>query len=142
MAGRKIDPELRLVPYKPRPHTVGPRPQNKGPRPHVWKVGPDARLHDQYTAWLKHRAQAEFRGEPHYITFDEWHEIWEQDGNWDQRGRVADSINLSRHDPELPWTKDNCRMATRQQLMRERAALKRGKTYKPYKTRTPRIKKI
>ena len=72
----------------------------QGPRPHVWKV-PGKVPHDQYTAYMKMKAQANFRGEIFAITFEEFQRLWL--GFWDQRGRGINNYCLTRTDPEGAW---------------------------------------
>jgi hypothetical protein len=101
-------------------HNGGP-----GLRPLVWKSGPDPRRHDQYRTWLQAQAQATYRGEGWDLTFDQYVELW--DPYWHQRGRDGDSYSMSRLDRTLPWSRDNCYMATRAELNRRQAQTRRPK---------------
>lgn len=104
-----------LRPVRPTRHQGRP-----GPRPFMWKTGPDPRTHEQYTAWLKARAQAQFRGEAWDLTFEQYQELW---GDlWEERGRTRDSLCLSRADYEKGWSLANCQVVTR----REHAARQRN----------------
>ena len=92
----------------------GPGP---GLRPHVWKSGPDKTAHDQYTAWMRHRAQAHYRKETHEITYVEWVAIWNRDDAWSQRGRGIDNVCLCMVDSELGWTTLNVEIVSRREQL-------------------------
>ena len=93
-------------------------------RPHLWLCGPDTYKHNMYTPWMRHRAQANFRGEEHDLSFDEFFELW--DGQWEYRGRHADGLCMTRIDPELAWSKDNCELRIRKEHLAEQNRLKMG----------------
>lgn len=107
-----------------------PRPSARGPRPHVWRCGPDQLTHDQYNAWLKHRAQAAFRGEPHELSFEQWQALWNKDNAWFQRGRSGPSLCLTRIDHQRPWSLSNCVIINRIEQMKIHNAKNLGKKYK------------
>lgn len=86
----------------------------------MWKTGPDPRTHRQYTAWLKARSQARFRGETWNLTFEQYQEIWGD--QWEQRGRTRDSLCLSRRDYDLGWDASNIEVMTRQAHAARQAA--------------------
>lgn len=96
---------------KPRPELRGPRPASMGPRPHVWRSGPDPAEHKKYRAFIQHRNQSQFRGEPWDITWEQYKEIWAE--RWHQRGRTKDTYCLTRRDYDLPWTWTNIEVITR-----------------------------
>jgi len=75
-----------------------------GPRPHCWKVQGELN-HEQYIAWLRMKAQAQFRDESFRLSFEEFKDLWE--GFWDQRGRTQGSYCLTRINPKRPWNVDN-----------------------------------
>lgn len=116
--------------YKPREHTRGPRPEWCGPRPYVWKSGPNLRDHEQYQAWLVHKAQANFRGEAHEMTFEDFREVWNQDGNWELRGRGSENICMYRIDVDQPWRKDNVAFEQRKTYLARVNGMKKGTKYK------------
>lgn len=82
-----------------------------GPRPHIWLSGPDPERHEQYTQWLRQRAQASFRQEPWALTFEEFVDIWS--GSWHLRGRYSEDLCMTREDPDGAWTAQNVRLITR-----------------------------
>jgi len=67
--------------------------------------------HQQYTAWLRARAQARFRGETWEITFDDWLEIWGD--QWHLRGRSRNSLMMMRRDWRQPWSRSNTWLGNR-----------------------------
>lgn len=89
-------------------HDGGP-----GPRPRVWKSGPDPIRHEQYIAWARARAQANYRNERWELTFEDWVELWA--GRWHQRGRIKDTVCLSRRSYDQAWSRENCEIITRRE---------------------------
>jgi len=91
-----------------------------GERPHIWKSGPDPVRHVQYIAWLRSKAQANFRNEgwdPDF-DFDQWLSRW---GNqWHKRGRNIDSLCMCRVDNSKPWSYHNTELLLRNtQLLKQ-----------------------
>jgi hypothetical protein len=43
-----------------------------------------------------HKGKAKQRGIPFELTFDEWWDIWQESGKWEQRGRHKDQYCMSR----------------------------------------------
>ena len=43
-----------------------------------------------------HKAQARTRGIPFRLTFDEWWEIWQASGHWEERGNRRDQFVMAR----------------------------------------------
>jgi len=82
--------------------------------PTAWCTGPDPVRHDKYYGWLKHRSQAQYRGEPHEITWEEWEHLW-TDEAWFARGRSVDSLCLSQIDYTQGWCINNVELITRAQ---------------------------
>lgn len=67
---------------------------------------------DRYYAYLKHKAQAKYRGENHELTAEQWCELWTMD-RWLCRGRGKNDLCLSRVDLDLGWTFNNCTVKER-----------------------------
>jgi len=88
---------------------IGSRP---GPRPQTWLSGPDETRHEQHIAWRQQKNQAQFRGETWQLTFDDWVELWGD--QWWDRGRERGCYCMTRRDWELPWTRDNAQVITRE----------------------------
>lgn len=99
--------------------------------PQYWKSGPDYLDHQKYYAWLKHKAQAAYRGEEYSLTWRQWQKIWTNE-LWDQRGRAIDDVCLTRIDPEKSWNYKNCEIITRHQQFIRQGAAKRGQLRGPY----------
>lgn len=130
---------------KKRRGITGPRPELRGPRPHLWVSGPDPRRHAQHKAWLLHRAQANFRGEPHDLTFEQWERIWNKNGAWEQRGRAVDDLCMVRKDSDGAWSKNNVEIITRHEQLIMHNQMKIGTNYKRRRDagikRGPNVKK-
>lgn len=74
--------------------------------------------HDKYYGYLKHRAQARYRGEPYHLTWAQWQRFW-TDHQWQRRGRGAHSVRLTQIDATLGWSVQNCRIRSHHAHMRE-----------------------
>jgi hypothetical protein len=94
-----------------------------GPRPHTWITGVDPLRHDQYSAFLKARAQANFRQEQWQLTFEDYEAMWS--GQWHLRSRDSLGLSMSRLDPAQPWRVGNCFIATRTELNQIQARRRR-----------------
>ena len=98
----------------------------QGQRPHVWRSGPDPERHKRYLQWLQQRNQAQFRGEPWELEFDDWLDIW---GDLIQyRGRERGTMTMVRIDYTLPWSATNARIVDRiehSRVQKQVQALKR-----------------
>ena len=105
-----------------------PRPLARGPRPHVWRSGPDEQAHEQYNAWLKHKAQAAYRSELYQLTFQDWQQLWQD--RWLERGRSGSSLCLTMTEKALGWRMTNVEVITRNEQVRRQCELNRGKKYK------------
>jgi len=99
-----------------------------GLRPHVWKSGTDPQRHEQYTQWLRQRAQANYRKEVWDLSFDDFVEIWGQD--WCHRGRASEDLCMTRDDYDQPWHKTNVDIVPRHEHVRRSWVVKfaRGQT--------------
>lgn len=97
----------------PLKYPLGKRPKGvRGVKPNPANWEEDALIErDIYYAWLKHQAQARYRGEEHTITLDEWKTFWTHD-HWRQRGRSPECLMLVRKDQDLGWTLDNVTICT------------------------------
>lgn len=85
-------------------------------RPHVWICGPDEAKHRAYGPWLVMKAQAAFRNEAWDLPFEDFYAAW--DGRFDQRGRSAESLSMTRRDPTGAWHRDNVMILTRAEQCR------------------------
>ena len=91
-----------------------PRPHSRGPRPQVWTTGPDPVRHQQFRVWGQQKNQAQWRDEGWSIGFRDWCDLWDQSGQWLNRGRERGCYCMSRLDWSLPWTVDNVAIITRE----------------------------
>ena len=98
--------------YVPKSNRKTDCPQGRPVNPDTWKTGPDPLVREQYYAYLKHRSQAKYRNEDYSLTFEDWQAFW-TNGNWDKRGRTADSLCLARLNNEGPWAWHNVAVLTR-----------------------------
>lgn len=89
-----------------RPHNI-----RSGPRPDMWCTGPDPKTHEQYIAYIKHKAQAQFRGEAYKLKFEDWQWLWLN--NWHRRGRGRHDLMLTRVNWRRAWSRENCMLVTR-----------------------------
>lgn len=97
---QEYTPKYDVVQAKPDyPGKRGRKPQTK-----TWQ-------RDRHYAWLKHRAQAQFRGEEYNLTELAWNEIWTEQA-WHRRGRGSNCLTLYRLDAHQPWHKNNIRLIT------------------------------
>jgi hypothetical protein len=91
----------------------------KGAFPKTWKYK-DPILHAKHVAYLRQKAQANFRQEGWEITIEEFFEMWPDD-LWVQRGRSQSSYCMIRKNITQPWSKSNCVIMLRyQQLVRNK----------------------
>lgn len=97
--------------YDPR----APRPWMRGPRPDKWVTGPDPEEHRRYRVFIQQRNQAQWRGEGWTMSFEAWKQIWDQSGQWYNRGRQRGCYCMTRRDVREPWTVDNVYVITREQ---------------------------
>ena len=67
----------------------------------------------RHLAFLRHRAQAIFRGEDYQITEDYWNMIWTED-RFRQRGMKAENLCLTRRNHSRPWAPGNLCLLRRQ----------------------------
>jgi len=74
-------------------------------------AGDDARR-NKYYAYLKHRSQAQFRGESYELTFAEWEHLWPE-AEWQRRGRAIDDFCITRRDFDGEWAVHNVIICTR-----------------------------
>ena len=101
---------LKYAPLVGKP--MGTPGSGKKRNPAKWKTGPDTVTRDKYYAFLRHRAQARFRNEPHELVWETWLNLWPNE-LWGNRGRGLNNHCITRLDPELPWRADNVRVCVR-----------------------------
>lgn len=105
--------------YDPR----APRPHMRGPRPHRWVTGPDPEEHRKYRVYIQQKNQAQWRGEGWAISFEQWKQLWDQSGQWHNRGRQRDCYCMTRRDVDVTWQPDNVMIITREQHSKMQSAM-------------------
>jgi hypothetical protein len=76
--------------------------------------------HAKHWAFLRQRAQANFRGEGWEFTIEEYFDFWTND-QWLCRGRGQQDLCMVRKDTDKPWSNSNCLIIVRyQQLVRNK----------------------
>lgn len=93
--------------YKRELHPNGENFRNR------YRIYPDPVRHAQHWAWLRKKAQAHFRGEAWTLTIDQWFQLWDASGQWDNRGRHPHASAMFMRDPELGWHVDNVEICDR-----------------------------
>lgn len=78
----------------------------------------DPVLHEKYYAFLKHKAQARFRQEPHRLSWAQWQLLW-PNTVWNRRGRGPKSLRLRQRNPKLGWSLKNCEVVEHSAHMSE-----------------------
>jgi hypothetical protein len=81
--------------------------------PSCWITGPDPLRREQYYAFLKHRSQAQYRGEDYSLTWELWEQLWKD--RWERRGKLADNFVMGRVDWGQGWHLDNVEIMTRRE---------------------------
>jgi hypothetical protein len=95
-------------------------------RPQVWLIGSDAGKfkHDMYHPWQMAKAQAKYRHEEWDLDFEDYYLLWRD--HWDNRGRLAENMCMTRRDPEIAWCRDNICIILRREHARLCGQRKRG----------------
>jgi hypothetical protein len=79
--------------------------------------------HKKYRTFIQQKNQAQWRGEGWAITFEAWKQLWDESGQWENRGRARSCYCMTRRDHLMPWTPDNVVIITREQHSRQQSAL-------------------
>lgn len=90
-------------------------------RPHTWKVQGEI-PHKQYIAWLRAKAQANFRKEVWLLSFDEFQRLWQ--GHWERRGRGTENFVMTREDHQGAWVMGNVQVTRRYEYLRRQREYK------------------
>ena len=64
-------------------------------------------LTDIKNKYHSQKARAKIRGIPFEMTFEEWWDIWQKSGKWEQRGKRADSYQMARYNDVGPYSVNN-----------------------------------
>lgn len=76
--------------------------------------------YERYRGWQNSRNLARIRCEEFYLTEEEFFEIWTQ-VRWFQRGKHSQGLVMTRIDPQRPWQRDNVKICSRQEQLKEKA---------------------
>jgi len=68
-----------------------------------WFKSPLGRYH-------QHKGKATARGIPFLMTFEEWWDIWQASGRWEQRGRRSDQYVMARFGDAGPYERSNVKI--------------------------------
>jgi hypothetical protein len=106
--------------YTPEVKKLGPsNKQGRYQNPELWITGPCPIRRDKYYGWLKHRAQAKYRGEYYNLSWEAFEQLWFDDDMWFQRGRKVTDLCMSLIDFEQGWTDGNVEVITRLEQLRK-----------------------
>ena len=94
--------------------------------------GTDDFSNERARAFVRSRAQAVFRGEVWLLTRPEFFRFWQSPELWNQRGRQADCLVLTRKDYDLPWDTDNCCIITRHNQILTKTAIRFGRPFEKF----------
>lgn len=92
----------------------------------------DPFTHARNLAFVRSRAQANFRGEVWDLNFEEFCTFWSTQALWVQRGRHEPDLVLTRFDVEKPWDKFNCCIITRGAQLRSKIERRLGNDDKEF----------
>ena len=91
---------------------------NRKLRPHTWKVQGEI-PHKQYIAWMRAKAQANYRNEVWLLSFDDYQRLWQ--GHWERRGRGTQDYVMMREDHQGAWALGNVQVTQRYDYLRRQA---------------------
>lgn len=74
--------------------------------------------------YIRQRSNAKRRGIEWLLTFEEWWEIWQLSGKWEQRGTSYNNYVMARKHDDGPYAKGN--VAIIKQAANSRFSYKRG----------------
>jgi hypothetical protein len=80
--------------------------------------------------YTNQKVVAKQRGIPFLLTFEEWWEIWQTSGKWEQRGRRSDQYVMARFGDQGAYAIGNVRICTTQENNIERGKLLSDETRK------------
>lgn len=76
--------------------------------------------------YLRHKANAKYRGLGFLLTFDQWWKIWEDSGHWDERGYNEGQYCMCRTADQGAYEAGNVRIDTIENNKAESLELRRG----------------
>jgi hypothetical protein len=105
----------------------------------AFKLYPDPFDRQRNKTWHRMRAQANYRGEPWDLSFEDYKLFWPTEELWRQRGRGAEELCMTRLDPEGAWSRTNSVVLPRIDQARYKNALFWGTDPKIHLTRARMI---
>lgn len=103
------------------------------------KKRPDHKERHKYAC---HKGKAKHRGIEFNLTFDEWWEIWQQSGKWEQRGCRKGCYVMSRYNDMGAYEIGNVFIQTHEENRREAMLGKPANYIRTPKQRLAQIKRI
>jgi hypothetical protein len=96
----------------------------------AWEAANRQRLREQHRAWdaanqerraySRQKRGAKRRGILWLFTFEEWREVWQTSGKWEQRGPRKGQYVMARYSDAGPYSRDNTRICTTSENCQER----------------------
>jgi hypothetical protein len=77
------------------------------------------RVTNEYTKYRHHKNLAKGRNIPFDLTFEEWWDIWQKSGKWEQRGRKRGQYVMSRFNDTGPYAINNVEIKKQEDNFRE-----------------------
>lgn len=112
--------------YVLKPKKTGPsNKQGRYSDPNCWKTGPDPLRREKYYAYLKHKAQCNFRKQEYELSWEQWESLWPDD-LFLKRGRGCDNLCLTKIDYELPWALYNVQVVTKGEHLKRNGEFRNG----------------
>ena len=103
--------------------------RKNGPRPHTWKYGPDPSRKRLHLAFMRGKAQANFRQEQWDFDFYDFEKRW--GGRHHETGIGATDIVMVRIDPADSWNINNTKLMPRGANQGRMHGLKKKQGLKP-----------
>jgi hypothetical protein len=82
--------------------------------------------HKKYKVFIQQKNQAQYRDEGWLISFEAWKQLWDESGQWENRGRVRGTWCMTRSDWSTPWTVANAIIVPREVHARMQATAVAG----------------
>jgi hypothetical protein len=95
----------------------------------------DDLIRDARRKYSAHKSSAKQRGIPFLLTFEQWWQIWQKSGHWEERGHP---YMMMRSKDEGPYAVGNVRIATGAQNAEDNRPVREQRTWylKGYRLRS------
>ena len=104
-----------------------------------YKLYPEKFDRDRNMTWHRMRAQANYRGEPWDLSFEDYKLFWPTEDLWAQRGRQTESLCMTRIDPDGAWSRTNAVVLPRIDQARYKNAMFWNTDPEPHLSRARRL---